>query len=296
MTLFFVLQVIGVNTAYVVWNSTHFLEKTFRHVDGSACCSNLVNREPSPTSEICAMRCSNSQVCSAWVYQPSTGACWIGNHEGSPGLVIVPQLDRIAGVTQPTLIRREILKHRADMGPLLNQLQPGGLGIILGVGHASFSAQLMSTWTGGVYLVDPYIHIYQGYDDPANVDDKTHQFIYEHVRSELHRRFESKHVMIRDFSKSFADTWTKKEMPNPTFIYVDNNHSETAVTKDLDSWWDLLAPGGIMAGNMYLDDKKNAIGVKKAVDSWFGQRRSIPIYCINDMNEVPNWLVFKPYA
>lgn len=283
------------SASFIVWNNTHFLDKSFSHVDGSACCSQFINREPSPTVEICSTRCASNQRCSAWVYQPSTGACWIGSHEQGYGLVPVPQQDRIAGFTDLSLIQRNILSERSQIPLLLNQMQPGGLGVVLGVGYGGFSTQLLSVWTGGVYLVDPYIHIYQGYDDPANEDDKTHQFIYEHVRAELHRKFENKHVMVRDFSMSFAGTWAQKGLARPTFIYVDNNHSETGVQKDLSAWWDLLAPGGLMAGNMYLNDPNISIGVKNAVDSWFQRYQAGVIYSTTGVNEAPNWLAFKPY-
>ncbi len=42
-------------------------------------------------------------------------------------------------------------------------------------------------WSSGVlYLCDPFIHLFRGYDDPQyNVDDRTHQLNFENMRNKL---------------------------------------------------------------------------------------------------------------
>lgn len=207
----------------------------------------------------------------------------------------MPAHDRISGLSDHANIHNVLLRDRSELGMLLTQVQPGGLGIILGVGHGSFVLQLLNSWSGGLYLVDPYIHIYKGYDDPANVDDKTHQWIYEQVRTELHKRFENRHVMVRDFSHSFSEVWISKSMPRPTFVYVDNNHSEVAVKRDLEAWWDILAPGGIMAGSTYVNDAPANIGVKKAVDAWCSDSmHQCFVYTTANDSGRGDWIIFKP--
>ena len=81
-------------------------------------------------------------------------------------------------------------------------------------------------------------------------------------------------------------------MPSPAFIYVDNNHSELGVLKDLTAWWGVLAPGGVMAGNMYLDDPSRFIGVRAAVDDFF-VNKDVTVLRTQDISS-PNWIVFKP--
>ena len=278
---------------YRILEKYHFLDKSFIHVDGSACCSAITNSDPVSAVDACADRCSSSIACTAWVYQPSTGMCWVGTAAEPEGLIPIPANDRIAGLAPSGKLATSIMKDRKETGALLTQQQPRGLGVVLGVGHGEFVTELLESWNGGLYLVDPYIHIYKGYDDPANVDDKTHQLIYERIRADLHKQYEFRHVIVRDFSHSFAEVWTKKNLPRPTFVYVDGNHATEAVRRDLGAWWDLLAPGGVIAGSMYIDDPSKRIGVKGAVNTWFSQAHGgIPVFATGGL--YPDWVVFKP--
>ena len=82
----------------------------------------------------------------------------------------------------------------------VNRRYPNKVGVILGVGKGAFATRLLEAWKSTfMYLVDPYIHIWKGYEEKGNVDDKTHQLIFENLRSEL-LRFEGKFTFIRDFS------------------------------------------------------------------------------------------------
>ena len=86
----------------------------------------------------------------------------------------------------------------------LSRQYPNGIGVILGVGKGSFVLSLLKGWVtmGGLYLVDPYIHIYKGYDNEGNVDDRTHQLIYENLRNDIVKigTSQNKYAFIRDFS------------------------------------------------------------------------------------------------
>lgn len=83
---------------------------------------------------------------------------------------------------------------------IINSRLSGRIGIILGVGRGAFAKQLLATWRSThVYLVDPYIHNFNDYDDLGNVDDMTNQLIFEQLRREL-VPFEGKFTFVRDFS------------------------------------------------------------------------------------------------
>lgn len=74
------------------------------------------------------------------------------------------------------------------------------IGIILGVGRGAFAKEVLATWRSThVYLVDPYIHMFNDYDNPGNVDDTTHQLIFEQLRREL-VPFGGKFTFVRDFA------------------------------------------------------------------------------------------------
>lgn len=187
-----------------------------------------------------------------------------------------------------------LLQRRDDFGRFLQSIQPRGIGVVLGVGRGEFALRLLQDWTSssGIYLCDPFIHIWQGYDDPANLDDKEFQYLFENLRNQL-APFDGRYVLLRDFSFSFAETYGKDQStPPPTFIYVDANHAEEAVARDLALWWPLLASGGVLGGSTYLDRPEAKIGVKTAVDKFVAQHR-LQVY-LTHWDSVPSWFVMKP--
>lgn len=71
------------------------------------------------------------------------------------------------------------------------------------------------------------------------------------------------------------------------FIYVDVRHDYCEVTEDLENYWPILRPGGIMAGHDYKensevlkqdwglceDGTRNDLAVKGAVNDFFPSKR-----------------------
>lgn len=202
---------------------------------------------------------------------------------------VIPQASAPAAMAgQVTLVAR-----RDDLGRFLQANQPRGLGIILGVGRGDFALRLLSEWSSavGLYLVDPYIQIWKGYDDPANVADREHQLIFEDLRHRL-APFDGRYVLVRDFSYSFAETYSKGNVATgaPTFVYVDANHGEEAVTRDLESWWPLLVRGGLLGGSSYLDDP-SGVRVRAAVDRFAARHQASVILTTSD--PIPSWFIVK---
>eukprot|EP00928_Gymnodinium_smaydae_P046425 TRINITY_DN30926_c0_g1_i1.p1 TRINITY_DN30926_c0_g1~~TRINITY_DN30926_c0_g1_i1.p1 ORF type:complete len:417 (+),score=54.45 TRINITY_DN30926_c0_g1_i1:63-1253(+) len=188
-----------------------------------------------------------------------------------------------------------MLRTRRDFGRFLEARQPRGLGVVLGVGRGDFALRLLADWNSaqGVYLVDPFIHIWRGYDDPANLPDTEQQRVFEELRGNL-QRFEGKYVMVRDFSHSFAETYKSGGVATgaPTFVYIDANHAEQAVTRDLELWWPLLQSGGILAGSTYMDDVDGRVRVRQAVDKFVAMHR-LQLFLTSD-DSPPSWFVSKP--
>mmetsp|Transcript_87310 Transcript_87310/g.151130 ORF Transcript_87310/g.151130 Transcript_87310/m.151130 type:complete len:428 (+) Transcript_87310:125-1408(+) len=187
-----------------------------------------------------------------------------------------------------------LLRVRSDFGRFLEARQPRGLGVVLGVGRGDFALRLLGDWGSaqGLYLVDPFIHIWRGYDDPSNLNDRDHQLVFEDLRNRL-APFEGRYVLVRDFSYSFAEVYHKGgQTPGPpSFVYVDANHAEQAVSRDLELWWPLLAPGGILAGSTYTDDADGRIRVRSSVDR-FASRYGAKVYLTHD-DVPPSWFIFK---
>ncbi len=56
-------------------------------------------------------------------------------------------------------------------------------------------------------------------------------------------------------------------------LHIDAGHDYLAVQKDLESWWSLLRPGGVLIADDYFDDENKAWPeVKQAVDDFVAQR------------------------
>lgn len=185
------------------------------------------------------------------------------------------------------------LRRRDEFGLLLQAQQPRGLGVILGVGRGEFALRLLADWSSsqGLYLVDPFIHIWRGYDDPANLQDAEHQMVFEELRNRL-QPFEGRYVLVRDFSYSFAEVFKRETAGMATFIYVDANHAEEAVSRDLELWWPMLASGGIIAGSTFTDDASGRVHVRSAVER-FASRRQLQVMLTQD-DRPPSWFILKP--
>eukprot|EP00929_Paragymnodinium_shiwhaense_P008409 TRINITY_DN112369_c0_g1_i1.p1 TRINITY_DN112369_c0_g1~~TRINITY_DN112369_c0_g1_i1.p1 ORF type:complete len:353 (+),score=80.26 TRINITY_DN112369_c0_g1_i1:150-1208(+) len=187
------------------------------------------------------------------------------------------------------------LRRRDEFGRFLEARQPRGLGIVLGVGRGDFAVRLLNDWQSaqGVYLVDPFIHQWRGYDDPANLQDADHQKVFEELRQRLYP-FEGRHVLVRDFAHSFAATYKSGGTATglPTFVYIDANHGEAAIAKDIELWWPLVAPGGILAGSSYFDDGAGKLRVRSVVDK-FAASANLRVSLTQD-DSPPSWFIVKP--
>ena len=68
-------------------------------------------------------------------------------------------------------------------------------------------------------------------------------------------------------------------------IHIDAAHEYTDVLEDMNTWWEMLAPGGIMLGDDYTDAWP---GVAKAVKD-FTTNQGLQ-YSVED----PKWIIHKP--
>lgn len=228
-------------------------------------------------------------------YEPVSGqSAWTGGAQSQASATAASMGSMGSGSLTPMPPTDNMLRQRSNFGRFLESVQPRGLGVILGVGRGDFAIRLLSDWSSsqGLYLVDPFIHIWRGYDDPDNLSDRDHQVRFEELRNRL-APFEGRHVLVRDFSYSFAEVYQQggNTPGSPTFIYVDNNHAEPAISRDLELWWPLLASGGILAGSTYTDDVDGRVRVKTAVDR-FTARIGAKVYLTHDDNP-PSWFIMK---
>lgn len=198
------------------------------------------------------------------------------------------------------------VRSLADLGELFTN-SGTGIGIVLGIGpSAEFPRWFLRQWKNGVlYLCDPFIHIFSGYDDlEFNVDDRTHQANFENIRTVLvdDVRIQGRYSMVREFSFSFFGLWTSGkfefgEIP-PRFVYVDNNPHWEAIVRDMSDWWQDLLPGGVMAG-----PRIQLTQVQKGVEAFIAEHERNGTYpkgllrplLFLDEQWGPGWMLLKPH-
>jgi len=204
------------------------------------------------------------------------------------------------------------------LGRFLQEFLGKSVGVILGVGSGRLLLELLAEWPQSVlFLVDPYVHLQQGYDREENLDDESHQRQYEHLRNVLHDKpeMQGRFSFVRAFSFAVPQVWRENQRAadpkkifhdanpsygaedqwaaDPKFIFHDANPSYGAVRTDLHAWWPMLEQGGIMAGTNYTTcDDGSVVGVRRAVDE-FADEVGLQVFVTSDPHE-PMWLLLRP--
>lgn len=75
------------------------------------------------------------------------------------------------------------------------------------------------------------------------------------------------------------------------FVYIDASHDYPDVLADLNVWWDVLQPGGILAGHDYCEDHP---GVVRAVNEFLTNKVNTISTVVGD--PIPSWYTYKPEA
>jgi hypothetical protein len=76
------------------------------------------------------------------------------------------------------------------------------------------------------------------------------------------------HITPFPVPSSTAAKYFKHIGARPNYIFVDGSHQADDVWIDLNVWWEVLAPGGIIAG----DDYRSWAGVTAAVDRFVREK------------------------
>jgi hypothetical protein len=176
---------------------------------------------------------------------------------------------------------------------LLNALGLTGVGAEIGVRKGDFSEHLLKWWQGERLIsVDPWLAAPLGdYDDESNVSQDEHDCNRAETTRRLARFGPRSDIWRRDSEGARALL-----LPNSLdFVYLDARHDEPSVRADLDRWWPVVRPGGLLCGHDYLDgDLPNGVfRVRTAVDSFFAQI-GVPVHATTDDAPWPSWIVAKP--
>jgi len=155
---------------------------------------------------------------------------------------------------------------REELGLYLNHLGLKGLGAEVGVAYGHNAKGILSQWEGsGLFLIDPYSLSACGtyIDGSANIDfDKC---LY-YCRNEL-KEFELRAIHIRETSDKAYELLQGIQLD---FVYIDGNHHNPQITKDLNNYWKLVKPGGLFCGHDYynLDEPHYKCEVEDSVNAF----------------------------
>lgn len=183
-------------------------------------------------------------------------------------------------------------QSRMELPGILNDLGLLGIGVEIGVQRGIFSSHIRANWDGElIHCVDPWAP-YSG------VLDSAEQHLSYMADAKMHLASTGKPFKIHQMTAmEFA-----KGLPPGTqfdFLFLDGNHDYAPVVEELEVFWPLVKPGGILAGHDYqpingwiVDERpfeayeteaealKNGhhcgpFHVKRAVDEFFGNMTSI---------------------
>jgi hypothetical protein len=179
------------------------------------------------------------------------------------------------------------VSDRRDFGAFCN-LHGVTHAVEVGVDQGNFAVSFLRQWRGEkLYLVDPYMPDTEGYF--AHDREWDYQCVLHALgRSAARCRF------IRKPSVEAVRCVRRKDVEEHRigFIYIDADHSYGSVRADLEAWWPVLRPGGIMAGHDW-----NWSGVERAVME-FAEAHGADWVCHTHEKQAvdtgPSWYFFKP--
>jgi len=171
------------------------------------------------------------------------------------------------------------LKKRDD---LLDLVMEHGFttAIEIGVKGGNFAKHMLKHWKSceKYHLVDLWAH-QENYEDASNGSDKKHEYMYNRSQRRL-KPWQNVTEYHRMLSTEAAKKFEKESID---FIYIDARHDYCGVKEDIEHYWPILKPGGIMAGHDYNenseipdqdwglcgDGTRNEMAVKGAVNDFF---------------------------
>ena len=109
-------------------------------------------------------------------------------------------------------------------------------------------------------------------------------------------RTDSRVTVLREFSDKASDKFADDSFD---LVYIDADHTESAVTEDIRKWWPKVKIGGILCGHDYVNiTTPNGVrfGVINAVNK-FVKSNSLQnmFHTVSDFEMFPQWFVYKSF-
>jgi hypothetical protein len=180
------------------------------------------------------------------------------------------------------------ITDRRQFGELLNSLHLTNEAAEIGVHRGEFAHTLLGTWKGkSLFLVDPWSPMSEYANDPTNNGDRNAD--YRACLKAL-RPYRYVYMAWRMTSAEAAQRLLDCSLD---FIYIDANHNEEYVRRDLALWYPKLVPGGIFAGHDYCSTATWP-GVRVAVDDFVVANKITDLCVTGELGG--SWWWRKPQA
>lgn len=164
--------------------------------------------------------------------------------------------------------------HRPILVSLLKQ---GGIdrqtiftGVEIGVNQGQTSAHLLREFLGlHLMMVDPWMAPQSGTEwyNSLRLQWRTNQGVMDGIMASAVANTEfaaERRTIIRATSVEAAKQVADNSL---RLVFIDGDHTESSVAKDMEIWWTKLQEGGLFSGHDYLNPTLGD-GVRRAVCGW----------------------------
>lgn len=171
-------------------------------------------------------------------------------------------------------------EFRGDSIYVAKSLFPKGNAAEIGILEGEFSEYAVGIW--------PTVSQYRMIDRWQNIETGYYQHTEERFQRVSEKFSAAPYDLVRNDSLSEA---AATDDGHYHWVYLDDEHSFTHVTKELAAWWPKVAENGILAGHDYAHEHAWPLWmrVKDAVDHW-GKQRQQAIYHSVDFQD---WWTIK---
>lgn len=193
--------------------------------------------------------------------------------------------DREGNYHHPPLGNMKGLTHRDEFGKWLTAEGLVGVGVEVGVYYGENAAQILESWPGRLWGVDPYKKFpLEEYRDGCNEADL--EKALESCR-ELLGRFGQRFTLMRLTSVAAAPKFADGSLD---FVYTDANHRYESQLEDCRVWWPKVKRGGVLGGHDFYkrDDEAQLADVPRAVNE-FAEFHGLPV----KVTECTSWWIRK---
>lgn len=186
--------------------------------------------------------------------------------------------------------------NRVNIAEWLNHRNMHGIAVEIGTHRGDFAYAFLSKWKGKrLYCIDPWTNP-PGYEGQAKLlpgggvnRQEDYRIAYERFAGKLAERV----CFVRNTSQNAAKTFENKT-PLLDMIYIDGDHRYEMVMKDMELWYPMIAPGGLLAGHDFMSRMPYTAyeNVQRAVMD-FAVKHNLDIYVVPELEDEPE---FQPWS